>query len=415
MLAQTETDKTKNTLYEISFDGDNPDSGAREVSQAVAQGPILIAFPGNGFESRQLGCTLDEQVMLMAKKMRRYLEAADVSQDIIRKMPFYVITYHDSKGFSDKDARTLLYKKHGRNNMPDDVKKGTDGFSEEEQNPAYIESLYDKIIRPRISRLNGKVKCDVETAARNMAQVTIFAHCHGAYTALKLEEIMRKNMQKLGYTNDEILKIQKQITVVAYAPACPLGVSKMNFVSFKSLNDTSTEEGYNNVSVYTAMQIEEDRLHWADKHILNKKASEYTPFDFKFSFYPGKQGNVFMIKQKNGYEGIVEQSADGEYFFNQGNIENNEHNNTGKGETEDSKLMYGLMVNAIGNACRHAFAQAERPELLPTLSVKELVVGTVNPAKDAEIFEKACQAGAEQSKTITKHITQLLTEQNQKH
>lgn len=414
-MTNESVDKTKNTLHEISFDNNQPYGIAREVSQASAQGPALITFPGNGFELKELGCTLDEKILRLANKMRKYLEAADVSRDIIRKMPFYVVTYQVPKDFSDKDARTLLYKKHGRNNMPEKISRGENGFSEEEQNPAYIESLYDKIIRPRISRLNGKVKYDADTAARNMAQVTFFAHCHGAYTALKLEEVMRKNMQKLGYSNDEILKVQKQITVVAYAPACPLGVSKMNFVSFKSLNDTYINENYNNVLTYASMQIDEDRLYWKDKNLLQKTTSEYTPFDFKLSFYPDKAGNVFVIKQKSSYGDIVIQGDNGEYFIRDDLLNSKEHSNTGAGETEDSKDMFALMINALGNACRHSFVQSGNQELLPALSVKQLVIGTLNPAKDAEIFERACRTGAEQGKKISKHIAQLLAEQNQKH
>lgn len=265
------SEKTKSTLYEVSFDNDKPHGAVCEVEHVKPQGPVFVVLPGNGFNQHDMGYKLEENVLRVANKLRKYLESAGIDKDMIKKLPFYVVTYQSPDGYSDKDARTLLYKKHGRNNMPEDILKGENGFSEEEKNPAYIEQLYRQIAEARVSRLDGKVKVSADTAAQNMAQVFVFAHCHGAYTALKLEEVMKKNMQKLGYTNEEIGKTQKQIIVTAYAPACPLGVSKMNFVSFKSLNDTVTKEEYNNISVYASMQMDDDRMYWLDKNKAKKR------------------------------------------------------------------------------------------------------------------------------------------------
>lgn len=412
-MADQSSDKTENKLYEVSFNNDEPYGSLCEVPQVNPQGPVFIAFPGNGFEAHEMGYTLNEKALRLANKMRKYLESAGISREVIKQLPFYVASYYMPKDFSDKDARTLLYKKHGRNNMPEDVLKGENGFSDEEKNPAYIESLYQKIILPRISRLNGKIKIDADTAARNMAQVFIFAHCHGAYTALKLEEIMKKNMRQLNYTNEEIAQIQKQITVAAYAPACPLGVSKMNFISFKSLNDTITNEDYNNVSVYTTMKMDSDRANWIETHMAKKESSENAPFDFKFSFYPDALGNVFVVKQKSDYDSIINLGGDGDYFINELLLTEKEHNNVDAGVTEDSKVMHKMFINVLGNACRHAFQQAENPELLAPLAVRQLAIGTLTPKEDAEIFDKAQQAGIEQGQKIQRHIAQLLAEQRQ--
>lgn len=406
-------EKTENTLYEISFDNSEPYGIMHEVNQANSEGPIIIAFPGNGFNYNEMRSSLDEKVLRLANRVRKILEAGNVDKSTIKETPFYAISYHTPEDFCEQDARTLLYKKHGRNNIPENIRKGEDGFSEEEQNPAYIESLYDKIIKPRISRLNGKVKTDTTTAARNMAQVVILAHCHGAYTALKLEEVMRKNMQKLGYSKEDILQVQKQMTVVAYAPACPLGVSKMNMVSFKSLNDVSPGEDYNNATVYASIRMDDDRSHWTDINLRHKSNSEFEPFDFKFSFYPDKLGNVFVIKQKGYYDNVIMMGSDGEYFPNRNALDEKEHNNLGAGETEDSKIMFGFMANALANALLHAHKQAQQKDVSAPLSVRELVIGKANPQKDTEIFKAACLAGIEQGAKIEKDITRLLWEQKQ--
>ena len=407
------SEKTDNTLYEISFDNDEPYGVMHETDRTVFEGPIVVAFPGHGFNYDEMRSSLDESVLRLANRIRKILEAGSVDKSTIKKTPFYAISYQIPKDFCEQDARTLLYKKHGRNNIPENIRKGKDGFSEEEQNPAYIESLYDKIIKPRISRLNGKVKTDADTAARNMAQVVIFAHCHGAYTALKLEEVMRENMQKLGYSNEDILQVQKQMTVVAYAPACPLGVSKMNMVSFKSLNDVSPGEDYNNATVYASIRMDDDRSHWTDINLRQKSTSEFEPFDFKFSFYPDKLGNVFVIKQKGFYDDAIMMDSDGEYFPNRNVLDEKEHNNIGAGETEDSKVMFGLMANVLANAFLHAHKQAQQKEVSAPLSVQELAIGKTNPQKDLEIFKAACLAGIEQGAQFKKDIKRLLLEQKQ--
>ncbi len=412
-MTNTDSAKTAATLYEVSFDNDEMQGVMHKTEQAVSHGSVMIAFPGNGFNPHDLGYMLDKGVLQMAGKLKKYLKIGNVDDAMIKKTPFYVVCYSTPKDFSDEDARILLYKKHGRTNMSEEVSRGKDGFSAEEQNPEYIDSLYEKIIAPRISRLNGKVKIDAETAAKNMAEVVIFAHCHGAYTALKLEEVMRDKMKKLGYDTGDILKVQQQITVVAYAPACPLGVSKMNMVSFKSLNDTALEENYNNAAVYASIRMGDDRSHWVDTHLLQKQTSENEPFDFKLSFYPDRQGNVFVIKQKSNYDDIMTLGSDGVYFPSRNEIESREHNNTGAGETEDSKVMFKLMTNALANALLHSQEQSGQQSLLPALTVRELVIGTKTYREDLQIFEQACQAGAEQGKKIAKHIHQLLVEQNQ--
>ena len=414
-MTNATTEKTAVSLFEISFDNDEPYGVMHETDQVNPEGPVMVVLPGNGFNLHDMGFNHNTNVLKMANKMRKYLEEADVDKDIIRKTRFYVVSYKFPKDFCEQDARTLLHKKHGRTFVPDKINQGKDGFSEEEKNPAYIESLYDKIVRPRVTRLNGKIKTDAATAIRNMAQITVFAHCHGAYTALKMEEPMRQNMQKLGYSKEEILAAQKQMTVIAYAPACPLGVAKMNVVSYKSLNDTTTDENYNNAAIYTSQKIDDDRSHWVDTSVLKKENSEFAPFDFKFSFYPDKLGNVFVIKQKSNYDSIIDSDSNGEVFINKDFLAAREHNNTEAGETEDSENMFTFMINSLANACRRAHKQSKQQTILPPPSVQDLVVGTINPEKDLKIFEGACQAGIEQSQKIEKDIKRLMAEQRQRN
>ena len=414
-MAETSSEKTSHVLYEVSFDNDEPYGSCKHVDQAVSEGPIVVAFPGNGLVANKPHS--DQDALRMANNLRKILKDADINDDIIRQTRFYVVSYDFPESYTDKDSRTLMYKKHGRSLIfDDDVRKGKDGFSPEEQNPAYIEQLYHQIIEGRVSRLKGKAKLPDATAEQKMAQVVFFEHCNGAYTALSLEETMRQKMLELGYTKENIDKIQKQVSGVAYAPACPLGVSKMNVISFASVNDTTTNEHYNNAQQYLALKIENDRDYWADTHFPKKEPSGHQPFDFQLSFYPDRLGNIFLIKQKGEYEDqIAESSSKDGYVVNKFALLEAEHNNIRAGERPDSKTMDAIMCRVLANSLLQAHDQQK--ELLPPLSINDLVVGKVSkdPKADRETFDRAARWGADFYKKALAEIRRLNYEFNVKN
>ena len=394
-------EKTDNALYKISFNNDAPQGSVSVVSQINTSGPAFIFFPGNDLaytHPAQIETLGNFDIQNLANVVRHCLESTNVSQDIIQQTLFYAIAYYTPSSFNEEDARTLLLKKHGRTNLPENITKGHDGFSKEEENPSYIEHLYSQIIAPRISRLNSKVKLDTQKACQNVAQLVFFAHCHGAYTILKLEELMKQKMQNIGYSHNEITQIQKHITAITYAPACPLGVSKMNIISFRTLGD-DTLPGGNNLNNYMSILMDEDRAYRKDINIEKKATPENHPFNFKLSFYPGKLGNIFVIKEKytykpeKGYEGW------------------NDHNKPfAEGDNADSKTLQQIMRRCIANAILHAHKQQK--ELLDPLSAKELAVGEAsqNKENDTLIFEQACSAGKEQYAFSVAQIKKLLKE-----
>ena len=114
---------------------------------------------------------------------------------------------------------------------------------EDSVNPKYINQLFDKAIKLRITK-NGN-RLSAEDAARNLRKLQIVTHCHGGYTYLKLEEKMLQEMNKLGYSKTECNEILSQILVVAHAPYCPLGVAKAKMISFASARDDEVNH-YNN-------------------------------------------------------------------------------------------------------------------------------------------------------------------------
>ena len=144
----------------------------------------------------------------------------------------------------------------------------------DDKNPNYINEIFNKFILPRISKDNGKTRLSTEEAKENIRKMTIFAHCHGAYTALKLEDLTQYKMQELGYHPKEATEIQKQLLVVTQSPYCPLGVSKSTMVSFASADDD--EVSHHNHFQKALQKI--NRMH-----------------PIKLSYFPEEKGNLILV------------------------------------------------------------------------------------------------------------------------
>ncbi|MBR5904800.1 MAG: hypothetical protein IKZ49_04725, partial [Alphaproteobacteria bacterium] len=139
--------------------------------------------------------------------------------------------------FRDERARKFFMFKHGRRK----IRAKFDAITEDDINPRYVKILFETVFLPRISK-NGQ-KIDAESAKRNIRKINVVAHCHGSYTFLKVEELMWQKMSELGYTKQEMTEIQKQLLCVCYAPYCPLGISKSEFISFATANDANSKYG----------------------------------------------------------------------------------------------------------------------------------------------------------------------------
>ena len=90
---------------------------------------------------------------------------------------------------------------------------------------------------------------------------------------MKLEELMQKKMQELGYSPKESAIIQKQLFCVAYAPYAPLGVSKSTMISFASAADDEVWH-QNNFHKHIKLLQKQGRL--------------------KLSYFPDKYGELFV-------------------------------------------------------------------------------------------------------------------------
>lgn len=261
----------------------------------------------------------------------------------------------------------------------------------EECDPQYVEELYKKIIEPRISR-DGK-RLSAEEAMRNLRKITFVAHCHGAFTALKLEEKMQEKMKELGYPDKERTLIQQQMLVAAHAPACPLGVAKSTFIGFMSAADKEVPQGLNYFTHYiNNRMMEESRRYYAEEDKDTEKINQNRWFDLKPSFMRGKMGNFFLIKQKYAY------SEEGPCLIN--SEEHNDVSYSSEGQSDDGKLMMRLSQNIIRNGVKNALQQEQ--SFIPLPPIDELVLSGNEKicTKEKKVFSQMCANGKALEKEI---------------
>ena len=81
---------------------------------------------------------------------------------------------------------------------------------------------------------DGK-KLDVLQAMRNMRNVNIMTYCGATESALRMEECLKNRMSELGYSEQEISKIQSQMCVIGYATDIKM---RAEFVDKKKIEST---------------------------------------------------------------------------------------------------------------------------------------------------------------------------------
>ena len=260
-----------------------------------------------------------------------------------------VYSFGDSRtdkkfAFNEYVARKILMRQKGHS-LGNDIKSE----SVDDIDPRYVHQIFETVFLPRISR--DGVKLSVDEAIKNIRNITIVAHCHGAYTFLKIEDLMQQKMLELGYKPEECASIQKELLCVAYAPYCPLGVSKSTLISFASARDYDVKH-YNQFEAHIRAIIKPDGIG--------------------LSWFPDKLGNVFLVPQIYTGEYAEDHNFHG-YDLNKTDI------------SEDGRKLIIFEGNAIVNGVKRSMSHTTIP------SVKDLVAGG---DKELEAdFDRAVQNG----------------------
>lgn len=298
----------------------------------------------------------------------------EILDTIDAKVPVYSVAY-DFRRWEQPEARELEFNKHRQNVLvsQEEIDRQNAKATEEQINPLYVEKLFNKIILPRISDQDGKGRLSLDEACMRIRKMTIVAHCHGAYVALKLEKKMQETMAKLGYSLEERNKIQSQMLVVAHAPACPLGISKSQFINFISAYDGIRPRGKDLMNAYLSLRVKEERDKGRPDGNAIRPAKEnkfhyndtYRSFDFKPCYFPQHQGNAFMIKQRFLASSYYEYPSEHNDFSYKGEER--------EGITEDEKMLKRFSSTILKNGIKNSLLQKNGFTPLPPL--EKLILG----------------------------------------
>ncbi len=257
LLGDVEKLKSLVTVFSRGEKTEDNTFGMNKVQNDVINNPCVLVLGGDGTRTEKLLNGYLSNIYRLLKE-----------NNLHEKVGVYGVVYDFGEYMNVNMARTYQMEKYGRNvHLKKEIPQDT-------IDPKYITEIFNKFILGRISADNGQTKIEAEQAAENIRQLNIVAHCHGAYTALKLEEMMQKKMVELGYSKSEMAYIQKQLLILAQSPYCPLGQSKSTFISYAVVADDEVCH-YNNF---------ENSI----RKLNEKKA-------IPLSYFPDRQGNIFLV------------------------------------------------------------------------------------------------------------------------
>lgn len=332
--------------------------GFKFVNNISPDETAILFLGGNGTNSERIanGYLSDLEKLMDFHKVRK-------------KVSLYAVVYdfgeiEDSAvTFNDYFARKKLIQEHHRN------VKISQQLNEDTLHPRYVDDLFNKVFLERICDKNNN-RLSIEDACAKIRKLTVVAHCHGAYTFLKLEEKMQHKMKELGYSRQEQAQIQKELLCVAHAPFAPLGVSKSTMISFVSAQDWEIRH-YNN------FEKEIRPLSKNNKVLL--------------SYFPDKKGEMFLAPSLGE---DVEQHG----FLG--------YNTNKKGLNVEGKFILGLSGNIIANGVKNSLSGKPLPP------VKEIACG--QNKKLLEFFDKLQENGKKMWQQISLNTAIRLKAQHTK-
>ena len=180
-------------------------------------------------------------------------------------------------------------------------------INEQEPTPGYIEDLYEILIEGRIIRGNA------EQTARNMRNLIIYTHCHGAIVVNHFTEMAAQQMKDAGFDDKTIQQCLANVIVIQHNPTAPLENAKFTTLNFMSASD--------------------DTLNYLDTFSKNVLGHD----DVKPAFMGADYANVFVAGKLNKTNGS-------EHGFSIG------YKGAGTDLTPNGQVIFGAEQNAINNA-----------------------------------------------------------------
>lgn len=269
----------------------------------------------------------------------------------------------------------------------------------------HIDELFHDILLPRISE-NG-ARLPLNDVLRNIRKITFVAHCYGAFVAKKLQEKMKSEMPKLGYSDSEIRAVLNQMLVVAHAPSCRLDNQTNGFISFMSASDNTALVPVNWLSRHITENISQDSREMVHNSLKNHEHPWFPRSDdiaAPIAFLPRRYGNMVIVPQS--FEWVIDNGMIGP--------DDNEHNNTSydsrqNGETKSGYILNRFAKNVIVNGIKNSLAQADG--FIPLPDVSELLFAYDSP-QNKQIFNELQKNGLSLVRDAYQSATNLLQERS---
>ncbi len=201
--------------------------------------PTVFYFGGQLTSHHDLACC-------GARFLERLAEPLKITRD---KADFIGVCYQGLTVEEANAEKLYLRRRHqGKLSVSDKNKSDAFDFDDERlQYPTYLREFYEYYFKPLIAQKtpNGDFeKLPVETAQKNMRNVNIIAHSHGACAAALFGDLLNEKMIELGYDKTECTRIQQQIFLLNAGSMVQFGTSKFTTINFISRADKIALNGF---------------------------------------------------------------------------------------------------------------------------------------------------------------------------
>lgn len=301
-------------IKHVPINQTNATGAIPEVHRIPIDRPTFVTFGG------ELTCT-DGGAKAYARMLYKVL-----LENGVPDLNLYSIAYNFGSWNAFLERNSLFWVAHRKLDMlsyNDDIKLAR--MTTAEPMPQYVTKLHDILLKPRFATPDGN-RIPTDDAISYMRKIKFYAHCHGASTIMMMARKMRQDMERTGYTPNEISAIQKNLMVIQHNPIAPLENPAFTTFSFASADDTQM---YNHNNLFS-------------RYLLDN-SENIVP-----SYFNTNGMHLFVAGQLKIRAG-------------------HEHDNCGMLRvdscdlTDDGKIIFGAERNAVVRAARDAIAGAEIP------------------------------------------------------
>lgn len=199
-------------------------------------GPVVICIAGNATmrerEANGFAKMISENLGIRTSvEMELGIEQSEFPAELLSV--WYNGSYSDSPDFIKQSD----YENRGDKSYV--VSQKEEDYYNEVKNS--FKDFFNKYFRPLIVDSNGN-RLDVRRAMKNVRNINIVSFCYGTVVVSHLENIMKEELKRLNYSEQETSEIQKQMFTVNCSALLEFGTAKSTSTNFNVLDDEDSEK-----------------------------------------------------------------------------------------------------------------------------------------------------------------------------